>query len=62
MCSGATGAAAGSGRGVATTAPTYGLIKAVLGVIEELPPELFDRWAAHRPCAACFANSARRGC
>ena len=37
MFSGATGAAVGSGRGVATTAPTYGLIKAVIGVIEELP-------------------------
>jgi hypothetical protein len=45
-----SGAAVGSGRGVATTAPTYELIKAVIGVIEELPPELFGRWAAHRPC------------
>ena len=35
MFSGATGAAVGSGRGVATTAPTYGLIKAVIGVIAE---------------------------
>ena len=22
----------------------------MIGLMEDLPPELFDRWAAHRPC------------
>ena len=44
--SGATGAVVGSGRGEDTTAPTYGLAKSVFKVIEDLPPVLFDRWAA----------------
>ena len=58
MFSGATGAAVGSGRGMATEAPTYGLAKDVFEVIEKLPPELFARWAAHRPCGLLCKLSA----
>ena len=50
MLSGATGAVVASGRGEVTMAPSYGLARAVIGLMEDLPPELFDRWAAHRPC------------
>ena len=58
MFSGATGAAVGSGRGQVTTAPSYGLAKAVSELMEKLPPELFDRWAAHRPCGLLCKLSA----
>ena len=50
MFSGITGAAVGSGRGEVTTEPSYGLAEAVIDLMDDLPPELFDRWAAHRPC------------
>ena len=50
MFSGITGAAVGSGRGEVTTKPSYGLAEAVIDLMDDLPPELFDRWAAHRPC------------
>ena len=50
MFSGVTGAVVASGKGPATTAATYGLAKDVVSVIDGLPPELFDKHAAHRPC------------
>ena len=49
--SGATGAAVASGDGGITTAPTYGgLVQDVITVVKELPTELFDAIAEHRPC------------
>ena len=50
MFSGATGAVVASGKGAATSAASYLLVKDVIDVIDKLPPELFDRHAAHRPC------------
>jgi hypothetical protein len=50
MFSGATGAAVPSGETTATTAPTFGLVKDVIVVIDALPDALFDRHAEHRPC------------
>jgi hypothetical protein len=50
MFSGATGASVASGEGVATSAPSPGLAKAVVTVIEGLDDALFDRNAEHRPC------------
>ena len=58
MFSGATGAAVGSGRGQATAAPSFGLAKAVTELMDKLPPELFERWAAHRPCGLLCKLSA----
>ena len=50
MFSGSTGAVVASGEGLATSAPSYGLVKGVISVVEALPSALFDRHAAHRPC------------
>ena len=52
LFSGATGAVVCSGGDSATTAATYGLVKDVIKVVEDLAksrPELFDRSAEHRP-------------
>ena len=56
--SGATGAAVASGSIAATTAPTYGLCEDVIEVVGELPPELFDLRAEHRPCGLLDKRSA----
>ena len=56
--SGATGAVVSSGGTVVTTAPTYGLVDSVIQVVEGLPPELFNRWAEHRPCGLLDMRSA----
>ena len=45
-----TGAVVTSEEGLATSAPSYGLVKDVLAVVDALPAELFDRHAEHRPC------------
>jgi hypothetical protein len=50
MFSGITGAVVTSEEGLATSAPSYGLVKDVLAVVDALPAELFDRHAEHRPC------------
>ena len=50
MFSGATGAVVPSGEGGMTSAPSYALVRDVISVVEDLPPALFDRYAAHRPC------------
>ena len=50
MFSGNTGAVVSSEEGLATSAPSYGLVKDVLAVVDALPAELFDRHAEHRPC------------
>ena len=50
MFSGVSGAVVASGDGGITTAPTYGLVQDVISVVKELPPELFDPNAEHRPC------------
>ena len=39
-----------SGRGLATTAPTYGLAKDVTLLVRKLPPALFDKNLKQRPC------------
>ena len=41
-----------------TTAPTYGLIKDVIEVVEDLPPELFNLRATHRSCGLLDKRSA----
>ena len=56
--SGATGAVVASGGGEATTAPTYGIVKNVIYVVDCLPPALFARHAAHRPCGLLDKRSA----
>ena len=51
--SGETGAVVTSGASAVTTAPTYGLCKDVIVLIDDLekaPPALFDPHAEHRPC------------
>ena len=48
--SGSTGAVVASGCGLATSAPTYGLVDDVVNVVDGLPEELFDKHVAHRPC------------
>ena len=48
--SGQTGAVVSSGRGLATTAPTYGLAKDVTLLVRKLPSALFDKNLKHRPC------------
>ena len=50
MFSGDTGAVVASGEGLGTSAPSYGLVKDVVNVVEALPEALFDRHAEHRPC------------
>ena len=53
MFSGTTGAVVASGKDAVTSAPTYGLTKKVVTSIEALEkarPELFNRYAKHRPC------------
>jgi hypothetical protein len=50
MFSGNTGAVVSSEEGLATSAPSYGLVKDVLAAVDALPHELFDRHAEHRPC------------
>ena len=59
MFSGATGAVVGSGEGLATSAPSYGLMKDVVKVVEALPEALFDRHAEHRPCGLLDKYSAQ---
>ena len=56
--SGTTGAVVSSGGAAATTAPTYGLVDGVIAVVESLRPELFERWAEHRPCGLLDRRSA----
>ena len=48
--SGQTGAVVGSGRGLATTAATYGLAKDVTLLVRKLPSALFDKNLKQRPC------------
>ena len=48
--SGKAGAVVSSGGGAVTTAPTYGLAKDIVAVVEGLDDALFDRHAEHRPC------------
>ena len=50
MFAGLSGAVVPSGRLKAASAPSFGLAKAVKGVIDSLPDALFDRHAEHRPC------------
>ena len=50
MFSGNTGAVVSSEEGLATSAPSYGLMKDVVKVVEALPAALFDRLAELRPC------------
>ena len=50
MFSGDSGATVGSGRKGATMVVSHELIANVISVINELPPELFDKNATHRPC------------
>jgi len=47
---GKTGAVVSSGRGLATTAPTYGLVKDVTLLVRKLPSVLFDKNLKQRPC------------
>ena len=42
MFSGETGGVVASGEGLATSAPTYGLMQDVISVVDALPAELFD--------------------
>ena len=49
MFSGATGAVVKSGEGLATSRPTFKLIKEVFEVVNSLPPELFAH-GLRRPC------------
>ena len=58
MFSGATGAVVASGGTLATSAPTYGLIKDVIELVDDLPDALFDRRAEHRPCGLLCRYSA----
>ena len=48
--SGQTSAVVSSGRGLATTAPTYGLAKDVTKLVRTFPAALFDKNLKHRPC------------
>jgi hypothetical protein len=50
MFSGSSGAVVTSGKGAATSAPSYQLVKDVIKVVNALPAALFDRHTAHRPC------------
>jgi len=50
MFSGETGAVVASGEDAATSAPSYGLAKDIVAVIEGLDDALFDRHAEYRPC------------
>ena len=50
MFSGQTGAVTTSGRGLASTAPTYGLAKDVTKLVRTLPSALFDKNLKRRPC------------
>ena len=59
MFSGATGAVVASGGAAVATAPTYGLLQDVIGLVDkDLPPSLFDRFAVHRPCGLLDKRSA----
>ena len=57
--SGSTGAVVASGCGLATSAPTYGLVDDVVNVVDGLPEELFDKHVAHRPCGLLCRAGAR---
>ena len=54
--SGQTGAVVGSGRGLATTAATYGLAKDVTLLVRKLPSALFDKNLKQRTCGRCCAS------
>ena len=58
MFSGVTGAVVASGGTLATSAPTHGLIKDVIELVDDLPDALFDRRAEHRPCGLLCRYSA----
>ena len=59
MFSGLTGAVVASGRGEATSAPSYELVNDVEFLVKELPDALFDQFAEHRPCGLLDRYSAR---
>ena len=63
MFSGDTGAVVASEEGTATSAPSYGLVKDVIMVVDALPDALFNRYAEHYDdhVASC-ASTARRAC
>ena len=47
-----------SGRGAATTTPTYGVAKDATKLVRGLPPALFDKNLKHRPCGLLCKLSA----
>eukprot|EP00966_Prymnesium_polylepis_P202469 4690509-Prymnesium_polylepis.1 len=50
MFSGKTGAPVASGEDGVAEEPTLGLVKAIVSIVEDLPGNLFNANAAHRPC------------
>ena len=50
MFSGDTGAVVASGDGLAASSATNALAKHAVDVVDTLQPQLFDRYAEHRPC------------